>query len=329
MFVLRAATTRCSSSAPRPPDVRPPRRVADIFVLCLLISSVVVKYCYPVHCRTRHGCVKKTAHLLLLYTSEQRTLLERPSREHTAIEISLVYQARNIKWSGNFSEGALCENSQSLWHTHETQDHCALPNATTLYGFPIRTMCSATVSNVTSANRILDGNIKWSTPFGLWKCDSPAFNTAISQFSSCFSEIWLRLIDEENVLDYFFSWYLLNLDKLRRWLIWRTAVYCIFFVFFEPRTVTLSHSKRSGPLYIPRQECDLQKSHFWGPTLHSLNGIAVKSCGIWEGAMLVLGPCVSWVPERPHHFIFLTWYRKWFITQLEVSKMRKVEKTNR
>ena len=31
------------------------------------------------------------------------------------------YLLRNIKWSGNFSEGALCEKSQSLWHTHETQ----------------------------------------------------------------------------------------------------------------------------------------------------------------------------------------------------------------
>ena len=29
----------------------------------------------------------------------------------------LVYKVR----SGNFSEGILCENSQSLWHTHETQ----------------------------------------------------------------------------------------------------------------------------------------------------------------------------------------------------------------
>ena len=32
---------------------------------------------------------------------------------------------RDMKWSGNFSEGARCENSQPLWHTHETQSHCA------------------------------------------------------------------------------------------------------------------------------------------------------------------------------------------------------------
>ena len=32
-----------------------------------------------------------------------------------------VHQVRNVKWSGNISKGALCENSQSLWHTHETQ----------------------------------------------------------------------------------------------------------------------------------------------------------------------------------------------------------------
>ena len=39
-----------------------------------------------------------------------------------------------------------------------------------------------TVRNLTFADRILDGKIKWSTPFGLWKCDSPGFDTAISQF---------------------------------------------------------------------------------------------------------------------------------------------------
>ena len=28
---------------------------------------------------------------------------------------------RDLKWSGNFAKGAVCENSQSLWHTQETQ----------------------------------------------------------------------------------------------------------------------------------------------------------------------------------------------------------------
>ena len=37
---------------------------------------------------------------------------------------TLGYRVRSIKWSGNFSEGALSENWQSLWHTimrHRTQ----------------------------------------------------------------------------------------------------------------------------------------------------------------------------------------------------------------
>ena len=64
-----------------------------------------------------------------------------------------------------------------------------------------------------------------------------------------------------------------------------------------------------------------KKSHFWGSALDSLNGKAVRSCGIWEGAMLVLGPCVSWVGQRDceflhrepsenfsDHSLSLTWY---------------------
>ena len=51
------------------------------------------------------------------------------------------------------------------------------------------------------------------------------------------------------------------------------------------------------------------------------NGKAVKSCGMWERAMLEFESCVSWVCERdcefshrapseklPDHFTFLTWY---------------------
>ena len=45
-----------------------------------------------------------------------------PSRARFAFIPSQEYKVvRDIKWSGYFSEGALCENSQSLWHTHETQ----------------------------------------------------------------------------------------------------------------------------------------------------------------------------------------------------------------
>ena len=83
---------------------------------------------------------------------------------------------RNIEWPGNFSEGALCKNSRSLWPTHETQGsahkHRALSHATTLYGFPVGLCLLPAVRNVTFVNRILDGNIKWSTPSGMWKCDT-------------------------------------------------------------------------------------------------------------------------------------------------------------
>ena len=93
----------------------------------------------------------------------------------------------------------------------------------------------------------------------------------------------------------------------------------------------LSHFtlQREWTTLYPHREYDLQKSHFWPSALNSLNGKVVKSCGMWEGAMLVLGSCVLClmnVPERlriltqrvfwkivgplniPDHFIFLTWY---------------------
>ena len=52
-------------------------------------------------------------------------------------------------------------------------------------------------------------------------------------------------------------------------------------------------------------ECDLQTSDFWPPALDSLNEETVKSCGMWECAMLVLGPCVSRVCQRDCEF----WHR--------------------
>ena len=56
------------------------------------------------------------------------------------------YPVRNVKWFGNLSEGALCENSQSLWQTHETQGPSTsiarshMPQLLT--AFPLR-LCSA------------------------------------------------------------------------------------------------------------------------------------------------------------------------------------------
>ena len=66
---------------------------------------------------------------------------------------------------------------------------------------------------------------------------------------------------------------------------------CHTFTFQKEWTTLCSH-----------RECDLQKSHFWPPVLHSLNEKAVRSCGMWERAILVLGPCVSWVCARDCQF---------------------------
>ena len=89
----------------------------------------------------------------------------------------------------------------------------------------------------------------------------------------------------------------------------------------NPGLSLLSHFNRNGPLHIPVENA-ICKSHFWPPALDNLNGKAVKTCGMLEGAMLVLGPCVSWVCQRdselshrapseklPDHFIFLIRYR--------------------
>ena len=90
----------------------------------------------------------------------------------------------DIEWSGNFSEGALCVNSHPLAHSWDTgpkHKHRALTchNSLRLFhsDYPVLAF-----RNLTLANRILDGNIKWSTPFGMWKCGSPGFDTAISLF---------------------------------------------------------------------------------------------------------------------------------------------------
>ena len=85
-----------------------------------------------------------------------------------------VYPVRNIKGSDNFSEAALCENSRSK-SQGSPLCHSSLRLSHWQYVVPA-------VRNVTFAERILDGNVKWSTLFGMWKGDSPGFDTAISQF---------------------------------------------------------------------------------------------------------------------------------------------------
>ena len=90
---------------------------------------------------------------------------------------------RGIKWSGNFSDGDLCENSHRALKCHNSLRLCHLDY-----------LVSA-VRNLAFANCFLDEYIKRSTLFGMWKCASPAFDTAISQFVLFLSEIWLWQID--------------------------------------------------------------------------------------------------------------------------------------
>ena len=79
----------------------------------------------------------------------------------------------------------------------------------------------------------------------MWKCDSPGFDTAISQFFL------------------FFPWNLASPNRRRKfsWLLFQLILMTFYEILektrkklanggIEPRSVTLSHSKRSGPLYI-------------------------------------------------------------------------------
>ena len=60
----------------------------------------------------------------------------------TVVPSKYYKMVQNIKWFGKFSDGALCENSQSLWHTHGTQGpstsitHSYIPQLFT--AFPLR-----------------------------------------------------------------------------------------------------------------------------------------------------------------------------------------------
>ena len=60
------------------------------------------------------------------------------------------------------------------WDTGPKHKHHALSHATTLYGFLIETNYQYRRSDIWLWQIAFStGNIKWSTPFGVWKCDSP------------------------------------------------------------------------------------------------------------------------------------------------------------
>ena len=123
-----------------------------------------------------------------------------PSKEYKVV--------RDFKWSGNFSEGALCENSQSLWHTHETQGP-----STIIVRSHMPQLFTALSLGLYSADRqkadFRKSHFRWEykVVHSFWNVIlwQPGFDTAISKFFFFFSQIWLRLIDEENFLDCFFS----------------------------------------------------------------------------------------------------------------------------
>ena len=71
------------------------------------------------------------------------------------------------------------------------------------------------VRNVTFASLILDGNIKWSTPFGMWKCDSPGFDTAVSRHF--FLKIWLLVWRRKFSWLHFQSILMLSFENAKRY----------------------------------------------------------------------------------------------------------------
>ena len=74
------------------------------------------------------------------------------------------------------------------WDTGPKHKHRALSRATTLYAFPIQTIQCRRSEMWLFQIAFSTGSRKWSTPFGMWKCDRPGFDTAISQFFSLFPQ---------------------------------------------------------------------------------------------------------------------------------------------
>ena len=131
------------------------------------------------------------------------------------------YQVRNIKWSGNFSKGALCENSQSLWQTHETQGPSTSITRShmsqLLTAFPLR-LSSAGPQKCDFCK--VHSRREYKVVHLLLECESVTVRGSIPPLANFFffSEIWLQLIDRENVLDCFFSqflWFLLKMKKIQ------------------------------------------------------------------------------------------------------------------
>ena len=177
----------------------------------------------------------------------------------------------NVKWCGILSgpavpQKALCVRTHSLslahsWDRGPKHQHRTLSHATTPYGFPIKTVQRWRSEMWLSQMAFSTGNRKWSTPFGVWKCDSP-------EFEKKWKRIQYIAVLRINHLLYLSKF---NRYSLKKW--WRKYSPSIsqrkileekkkklFNGGIEHRTVTLLRCKRSGPLYIPVKNA-ICKSH--------------------------------------------------------------------
>ena len=138
----------------------------DRFVVRIRDPCIVVVFPKPRDCLIAAPChfLQQIVHIedpISRQIRQKRTKFQRKKNN-----IKNEYQVRNVKWSGSFSEGALCETSQSLWHTHNTQgpQHIIIASRARLCHNSLRLLYLdypvPAVRNVTFANRILDGEYK-------------------------------------------------------------------------------------------------------------------------------------------------------------------------
>ena len=103
---------------------------------------------------------------------------------------------------------SVCENSQSLWHTHETQGPSTsivpshMPQLFTAFPWRLRSVNPQKFDFRKSHFWREFEVVHYFWNEKVWQSE---VRYAISQFFSFFSKIWLRLIDGENYLDCFFG----------------------------------------------------------------------------------------------------------------------------
>ena len=226
----------------------------------------------------------------------------------------------NIKWSGNVSERTQCENLQSLWHTHETQGPSTsiarshMPQLFTVFPSRLSTAGGQKCDFCKSHSRGEDKVVHSFWVVKVWQSGVRYRHWPV--FSFFFSKNWLRPIDGENFLDYFFSSY----DIYWRWKRYSTSQFLrlvIFSIYSSSISInchTFTFQKEWTTLSSP-QECDLRKSHFWPPALDSLDGKVVKSCGMWEHWIFRTTSCsLLGILKLTFRFLLISFFKCWFFS---------------